>query len=123
MLSKKESQNFKLKLKLPALLRSPFSRRGKKKASVVGEDAPRTSSSSYQVTISTPDAPPQVVTSKADADMAHTPQSTTFVVDVNENQQSLTTSVSRDANSVDGRVSSSSRLNANILLTASFFSR
>jgi len=107
MLSKKESQSFKLKLKLPALLRSPFSRLGKKKASVVGEDAPRTSSSSYQVTISTPpdDAPSQVVTSKAGIDMVSTPQSATFF-DVNENQQGLTTSVSREANSVDGRCQS-----------------
>ncbi|KAF7760664.1 hypothetical protein Agabi119p4_10073 [Agaricus bisporus var. burnettii] len=51
---KKESQNFKLKLKLPAILRAPFTRRGKKKAVGAGEDQPRSSGSSYEIFVGTP---------------------------------------------------------------------
>lgn len=103
MLSKKDSQNFKLKLKLPALLRSPFTRRSKKKAAVAGEGAPRTSTSSYEVNI-TPNGPSQADASKADSDTLSTPQSRTSA-DVNENQHGLAASISHEAGSADGHVS------------------
>ncbi|KAF5347576.1 hypothetical protein D9756_010670 [Leucocoprinus leucothites] len=44
-MQKRESQDSKLKLKLSAIFKSPFSRRGKKKAVSEGEDGTRTSSS------------------------------------------------------------------------------
>lgn len=50
MMKKKDSQNG-LKLKLSAILKSPFSRRGKKKLLTDEEDGPRTSSS-YEVDLS-----------------------------------------------------------------------
>lgn len=103
MLNKKESQNFKLKMKLSALLRSPFSRRGKKKAVLAGEGAPRTSSSSYEVNISPPDAP-HASASKADIDTISASQSRTSV-DMGDNQHGLAASVSHEAHSADGRVS------------------
>jgi uncharacterized membrane protein YfbV (UPF0208 family) len=41
-------------LKLPAILRAPFARRGKKKTTSAGEDQPRSSSSSYEIYVGTP---------------------------------------------------------------------
>ncbi|KAF9449626.1 hypothetical protein P691DRAFT_799122 [Macrolepiota fuliginosa MF-IS2] len=105
MMKKKDSQNFRLKLKLPAILRSPFSRRGKKKVEAEGEDTPRRSSSSYEVDISTADTPVDVALSsnKVNADAISTRESRTST-DANTIQQGASTSaVGHDVNPTDGR--------------------
>lgn len=107
-MKKKESQNFKLKLKLPNILRSPFSRRGKKKTEDVEEDRPRGSTSSYEVAFAATGVTPDPVassTQRSDTDDTSSTRDSRTSLDVSTIQPvTTTTSGTQDVGSAEGRV-------------------
>jgi hypothetical protein len=105
---KKDSQNFWQKLRLFAMLKCPFSRRGKKVA-VDGEGSPPTSSS-YQVDMSMVDAAANGVAPshiRADTDATSTIRGSRSSFGVNASQLGpVAIPGGRELGSIDGRVRS-----------------
>ncbi|KXN81393.1 hypothetical protein AN958_04782 [Leucoagaricus sp. SymC.cos] len=104
---KKESQNFRLKLKLPAIFKSPFSRRGKKNVAVEGE-AGFGASLSHEDVLAANDlssagavAPPH---RKSDTDATSTARGSAFSIEAQAPQLGpITSTGSRELGSTDGR--------------------